>query len=66
VGRYHSLIVERQTLPKCFEITAWTDDALIMGIRHRDFPLEGIQFHPESVLTRDGKTMLKNFLQQGK
>jgi anthranilate synthase/aminodeoxychorismate synthase-like glutamine amidotransferase len=66
VGRYHSLIVERQTLPKCFEITAWTDDALIMGIRHRDFPMEGIQFHPESVLTRDGKTMLKNFLQQGK
>lgn len=65
VGRYHSLIVERATLPTCFEITAWTDDALIMGIRHRVFPLEGIQFHPESVLTCDGKTMLKNFLQQG-
>ncbi len=64
VGRYHSLIVERESLPDCFEITAWTADEenLIMGIRHREYPLEGIQFHPESILTPEGKSMLKNFL----
>ena len=66
VGRYHSLIVEKASLPACFEITAWTEDGLVMGIRHKNFPIEGIQFHPESVLTRDGKTMLNNFLQQSK
>lgn len=66
VGRYHSLILEKETLPTCFEITAWTDDGLIMGIRHKEYPIEGIQFHPESVLTKDGKTMLNNFLQQSK
>ncbi len=65
VGRYHSLIVERETLPDCFTVTAWTDDGLIMGIQHNRFPLTGIQFHPESILTTDGKTILKNFLQQG-
>ena len=66
VGRYHSLIVEKASLPACFEITAWTEDGLVMGIRHTNFPIEGIQFHPESVLTGDGKTMLNNFLQQSK
>ncbi|MBU2512047.1 aminodeoxychorismate/anthranilate synthase component II [bacterium] len=65
VGRYHSLIVERETLPDCFSITAWTEDDLIMAIQHNRFPITGIQFHPESILTADGKTMLKNFLQQG-
>ncbi|MCG8336283.1 MAG: aminodeoxychorismate/anthranilate synthase component II [Proteobacteria bacterium] len=64
VARYHSLIVEKESLPDCFQITSWTRDNLIMGIRHHKYPLEGIQFHPESVLTRDGKTMLKNFIQR--
>ncbi len=64
VARYHSLIVERESLPDCFQITSWTDDNLIMGIRHTDYPVEGIQFHPESILTQNGKTMLKNFLRR--
>ena len=62
VGRYHSLILEKKSLPDCFHITAWTEDNLIMGISHKEYPVEGIQFHPESILTRDGKTMLRNFL----
>ncbi len=62
VGRYHSLIVEAESLPSCFEVTARTAEEEIMAIRHKEFPLEGIQFHPESVLTPDGMTMLKNFL----
>jgi anthranilate synthase component II len=64
VGRYHSLIVERNSLPDCFDITAWTadEDNLVMGIRHKEYPLEGIQFHPESILTPDGKPLLENFL----
>ena len=61
--RYHSLIVDRATLPDCFEITAETDDGVIMGIRHKDFPIEGVQFHPESILTPVGKDLLANFLQ---
>lgn len=59
--RYHSLIVEKDTLPSCFEVSAWTEDGLIMGIRHRTFPVEGVQFHPESVLTKVGRKILLNF-----
>ncbi|MFV0388996.1 MAG: anthranilate synthase component II [Pyrinomonadaceae bacterium] len=62
VGRYHSLIVERDSLPKSLEITAETVDGLVMGIRHRNLPVEGVQFHPESVLTAHGKKILQNFL----
>jgi anthranilate synthase component 2 len=60
--RYHSLMVARNNLPDCLEITAWTDDDTVMGIRHRQFPVQGIQFHPESFMTPDGKAMLNNFL----
>lgn len=60
--RYHSLIIERQSCPECLEITAQTDDGLIMGVRHRQFPVEGIQFHPEAILTQGGKAMIANFL----
>lgn len=62
VTRYHSLIVEKDKLPKSFEITAETDDGIIMGIKHKDFPVEGIQFHPESYRTEEGITFFKNFL----
>ena len=61
-GRYHSLLVERSSLPKCLEITAETADGEIMGLRHRDFPVHGVQFHPESVLTQDGRKILEHFL----
>ena len=61
-GRYHSLIVERETLPECLEVSATTPDGLIMGLRHRDLKVEGVQFHPESILTMDGKALLANFL----
>ncbi len=61
--RYHSLIVRREDLPDCFEITAWTDDEEIMGFRHKEFDIEGVQFHPESILTREGMALLKNFLE---
>jgi anthranilate synthase component 2 len=60
--RYHSLAVERETLPACLEITAWTEDGEIMGLRHREFAIEGVQFHPESILTEHGHAMLRNFL----
>ncbi|OGX27682.1 MAG: anthranilate/aminodeoxychorismate synthase component II [Omnitrophica WOR_2 bacterium RIFCSPHIGHO2_01_FULL_48_9] len=60
--RYHSLVIERKTLPHCLEITAWTKDKEIMGVRHKQFPLWGVQFHPESILTNAGKDILKNFL----
>jgi len=60
--RYHSLVIERASLPGCLEISAWTDDQEIMGVRHREFLLEGIQFHPESILTLEGKRLLRNFL----
>jgi anthranilate synthase/aminodeoxychorismate synthase-like glutamine amidotransferase len=62
--RYHSLIVERKSLPRELAITAETDDGIIMGFRHRKFPVEGVQFHPESVLTQSGKRLLQNFLSQ--
>lgn len=61
-GRYHSLIVERETLPDCLEISAETEEGEIMGLRHRSLPVEGIQFHPESILTPSGKRIIRNFL----
>jgi anthranilate synthase component 2 len=61
--RYHSLIVERSSLPECLEVTAWTAENEIMGMRHRDLPVWGMQFHPESILTVTGMDMLKNFLE---
>lgn len=60
--RYHSLVIERSTLPDCLEITAETEEGEIMGVRHRDYPIEGVQFHPESALTPNGKEILRNFL----
>lgn len=62
VGRYHSLVVSPQGLPDCLEVTAFTDSGEIMGIRHREYYVEGVQFHPESILTYHGKEMLNNFL----
>jgi len=61
-GRYHSLIVERETLPDCLEISAESPDGLIMAMRHKTYPVEGVQFHPESILTSAGKKLLQNFL----
>jgi len=61
--RYHSLVVERKSLPKCLEISAWTKDKEIMGIKHKQYKIFGVQFHPESILTEEGKHILKNFLQ---
>jgi len=63
--RYHSLVVERDSVPESLEISAWTDDGIVMGLRHREYPLEGVQFHPESILTTVGKDLLRNFLEQG-
>ena len=60
--RYHSLLVEKASLPECLEISAWTDQNEIMGLRHKEFKVEGIQFHPESILTTEGKKLLGNFL----
>ena len=63
VNRYHSLAIERASCPDCLEITAWTDDGEIMGVRHKTLAIEGVQFHPESILTEHGHAMLRNFLQ---
>ena len=60
--RYHSLVVERESLPGCLEISAWTGDGEIMGLRHKEYKVEGVQFHPESILTRHGHDLLRNFL----
>ncbi len=60
--RYHSLIVKRETLPDCLEITSWTEEGEIMGLRHKEHPVHGVQFHPESILTEQGKKLLENFL----
>jgi anthranilate synthase/aminodeoxychorismate synthase-like glutamine amidotransferase len=60
--RYHSLIVEKESLPDCLEITAWTEEGEIMGLRHKELIIEGVQFHPESILTREGLGLLKNFI----
>ncbi len=64
VTRYHSLAIERETLPECLEVTAWTADGEIMGVRHKTLPIEGVQFHPESILTEHGHKMLDNFLRE--
>jgi anthranilate synthase/aminodeoxychorismate synthase-like glutamine amidotransferase len=60
--RYHSLTVYPETLPDCLEVTAWTDNGLIMGLRHKEYPVEGVQFHPESIMTLVGHDLLRNFL----
>ena len=62
VNRYHSLAIERATCPPCLKVTAWTDDGEIMGVRHTELAIEGVQFHPESILTEHGHALLKNFL----
>ena len=62
VTRYHSLAIERASLPDCLEVTAWTDDGEIMAVRHKTLPVEGVQFHPESILSEHGHALLKNFL----
>lgn len=62
--RYHSLLVERESLPDCLEITAWTEEGEIMGLRHKEYPVEGVQFHPESIITDHGHQMLRNFLKR--
>lgn len=64
--RYHSLLIKRETLPECLVITAWTDEGEIMGVRHREHIIEGVQFHPESILTLAGKDLLRNFLRIGR
>ncbi|MHB1250047.1 MAG: anthranilate synthase component II [Polaromonas sp.] len=64
VNRYHSLAIERASCPDVLAITAWTDDGEIMGVRHKELPIQGVQFHPESILTEHGHAMLKNFLEQ--
>jgi anthranilate synthase/aminodeoxychorismate synthase-like glutamine amidotransferase len=63
--RYHSLIVERDSLPDCLEVSAWTEEGEIMGLRHSKYRIEGVQFHPESILTGEGERLLKYFLEQG-
>ena len=63
VNRYHSLAIERASCPSCLKVTAWTDDGEIMGVRHTELDIQGVQFHPESILTHEGKRMLKNFLE---
>ena len=64
--RYHSLVVERETLPDCLEVTAWLEDGTIMGLRHKTLPIEGVQFHPESIASEHGHQLLKNFLDSAK
>ena len=63
--RYHSLVVARDSVPDCLEVSAWTEDGTVMGLRHRELPVEGVQFHPESILTRAGHDLLRNFLERG-
>jgi anthranilate synthase component 2 len=62
--RYHSLVIERDTLPECLEVTAWSADGEIMGVRHKSLPVEGVQFHPESILTERGHELLRNFIEE--
>lgn len=61
--RYHSLIVDQQAVPECLEVSAWTDQGEIMGVRHRDYKVEGVQFHPESILTKCGRKLIENFIE---
>lgn len=63
VTRYHSLAIERASLPACLEVTAWTDDGEIMGVRHKSFDIQGVQFHPESILSEHGHALLRNFIE---
>jgi anthranilate synthase/aminodeoxychorismate synthase-like glutamine amidotransferase len=63
--RYHSLTVDRSSVPECLEVSSWTEQGEIMGLRHREYDVEGVQFHPESILTREGSKILQNFLSQG-
>jgi anthranilate synthase/aminodeoxychorismate synthase-like glutamine amidotransferase len=62
--RYHSLVVERASVPEPLQVSAWTEDGVVMGLRHRERPLEGVQFHPESILTAAGRDLLRNFLKR--
>jgi anthranilate synthase component 2 len=64
VIRYHSLAIQRSSLPSCLEVTAWTDDGEIMGVRHKEYDIEGVQFHPESILSEHGHALFKNFLER--
>jgi anthranilate synthase/aminodeoxychorismate synthase-like glutamine amidotransferase len=64
--RYHSLVVDRDSVPAALEVSAWTEDGVVMGLRHRELPLLGVQFHPESILTRSGMDLLRNFLAYGR
>ncbi len=64
-GRYHSLVVDRDSVPDCLDVTAETEDGLVMGLRHKEFPVEGVQFHPESILTQNGLRMIENFINNG-
>lgn len=66
VARYHSLAADQSTMPDCLEVTAITDDGEIMAVQHKDYPIYGVQFHPESIMTPDGKAMLKNFIESSK
>ena len=66
VTRYHSLAIERESLPECLEVSAWTDDGEIMGVRHKTLAVEGVQFHPESILSEHGHALLENFLKQAR
>jgi len=61
-ARYHSLVIDRETLPSCLEITSETEDKIIMGVRHKEYPIEGVQFHPESIATQNGERLIENFL----
>ena len=61
--RYHSLLVERESLPDCLEITAWTEEGEIMGLRHKKYAVEGVQYHPESIMTEEGKKIIRNFVE---
>lgn len=61
--RYHSLLVERESFPDCLEITAWTEEGEIMGLRHKNYPVEGVQYHPESIMTEEGKKIIRNFVE---
>lgn len=64
--RYHSLVIRRESCPDCLEITAWTDDGEVMGVKHKTLEVEGVQFHPESILTEHGYALLRNFMQRGR